>query len=666
MSEGFSWYWRRLLAMSPGEIAARLAMAARKALWRRRSSWQAPGPRPLADDGWGLCEGGEEAAAERRAVLAEADDYLRGEYALLNVTFTEPEINWHLDPQSGVQAPMSFGPDLNYRDPDLVGNVKNIWEKNRHRHLTVLALAHALSGDERYADEAGRQMLSWLWANPFPTGVNWSSPLELGLRLVSWVWIQRLLKGSQAHERFFGRRDAFWGSVYWHQRMIERNRSFGSSANNHLIGEMAGQFIAGSVWPVFAESARWRRTARKILEQEIRRQTFPDGLNREQAFGYHVFSLELFVLAGIEAERPGKPFSAGYKDLVRRMIEAVPPLVDTGGNIPRYGDGDDGMAVQLGPRGSSRLDWLYRLCRSWLGAAVPVPRDGSGSLAAGLVWPDCGDFERIAPVVRGSVAYPEAGVYVLTSRRGESREILCLADAGPLGYLSTAAHGHADALSFTLAVGGVPVIVDPGTCCYHYDPGWREYFRSTAAHNTVVVDGESQSAAAGAFLWVRKARARVLEWRSRPEGGTLSAEHDGYTRLRGEVVHRRRFSLEGKRLEIYDDLKGRGEHSLEWRLHLSPECTAGSGARNRLCEAPCGPSRQTVPGTVSLLVSWDGGKARLGLDPRLKWRLAVGEEGAGWYSRGFNLREPTCTIVGACRTALPASFRSFVEILDED
>ncbi len=91
---------------------------------------------------------------------------------------------------------------------------------------------------------------------------------------------------------------------------------------------MAGLFIAASVWPFFPDSARWQALGRKILEREVSRQTFPSGLNREQAFSYHIFSLEFFLLAGLEAERLAVPFSPAYQEWVRRMLEVIPLLAD--------------------------------------------------------------------------------------------------------------------------------------------------------------------------------------------------------------------------------------------------------------------------------------------------------------------------------------------------
>lgn len=372
-------------------------------------------------------------------------------------------------------------------------------------------------------------------------------------------------------------------------------------------------------------------------------QTFPSGINKEQAFSYHIFSLEFFLLAGLEGERLGSPFSTSYKNSVKNMIEVIPSLVDEGGNLPRYGDSDEGMALQLRPLNSSRLDWLYRLGRSWLNARVPLPEEDSGQLAATVIWAGGNNEGDEDPKPLSSVGFKDAGIFVLTSRRNTPQEIFCLADAGPLGYLSIAAHGHADALSFTLNVGGTPIIVDPGTYIYHADPEWRDYFRSTKAHNTVMVDGLDQSESGGPFLWVKKACCRVIKWEPGSVGGFLAAEHDGYKRLKDPVIHQRQLSLEENRLEVRDELRGNRKHSVEWRLHFSPECQLK--VEDSCCQ-----------------VDWEQGSLKIFLDNQMNWRLVRGDQDGGWYSPGFNLKEPAFTLIGSMVTPFPLKLSSSITL----
>lgn len=641
MKQKLGWYLNRLRAMSPEEMVARGNLAVKKQTWQRQTKWKAPEPELSDRDPWTF-DLGQIDRSEPEAVISEAERYLQGKYTLLNLYFEEPEIDWHLDPQTGKRPPLVFGPDLNYRDPALAGNAKNIWEKNRHHHLTVLALAYRLTKREDYALAIEQQLQSWIQQNPVPLGINWNSSLEFGVRLISWLWCDRLLRGSRVHGRLFGSGGLLWSAIYWHQWFISQHYSHGSSANNHLIGEMAGLFMTASVWSVFPESFGWQSLSREILEREVSRQTFPSGINREQAFSYQIFSLEFFILAGLEAERLAVPFSSTYKDWVRRMLEVIPLVTDIGGNLPQYGDGDEGMALQLRPLDSSRVDWLFRLGRQWLGANVPLPADDSGLLAHSLICPDLPSKADIVESTPSSVDFEDAGLFVLASNRGQEDEIFCLADAGDLGFLSIAAHGHADALSFTLSVGGVPIIVDPGTYTYHAEPQWRNYFRSTQAHNTVMVDNLDQSEPAGTFLWKHKAQAKVLSWSEKPDGATFLAEHDGYQRSPEPVMHRRRLALEDKTLEIEDELLGSGVHDLAWRIHFAPQCHVD-------LQADC------------CTVIWEEGKLQISLDSQLQWSLVRGEQ-AGWYSPGFNLKLASYTLLGSARTETPVSLNNTIDV----
>ncbi|HEX7056887.1 MAG TPA: alginate lyase family protein, partial [Bacilli bacterium] len=434
-----------------------------------------------------------------------------------------------------------------------------------------------------------------------------------------------------------------WPAIYWHQWMIVQQPSNGSSANNHLLGEMAGLFISTVEWPYFLQSAKWREMSRNVLEKEIVKQTFPCGLNKEQAFSYHLFSLEFFLLAGIEGDRYGFTFSPTYKLWIRRMLEVIPVMTDFGGNLPRFGDADEGMALQLRPITSSRTDWLYRLGLTWLHAAVPVPNEGSGEMTASFLWK--GALPRAKPkrFSRRKISLEDAGYFLLTSRRGQPDEIFCLADAGPLGYLSIAAHGHADALSFTVHIGGVPVIVDPGTFIYHADPVWRAYFRGTKAHNTLTVDNLDQSVAQGAFLWKTHARSKVLKWVETSQGGKLVAEHDGYSRLPGKIIHRRAISLNDKRLVTEDELLGGGKARAQYRLHFAPDCHV------RLQDFTCA-------------VEWAAGALLINLDRNLEWSVVRGGEDAGWYSSRFGVKEPTCTLIGEYEGEIPIKMLNQMEV----
>src|SRR5467141_133912 len=195
--------------------------------------------------------------------LAAADRIAAGRFdvfALQGVELGSPP-RWNSDPKTGVEAPLTFGTLLDHRNPRLVGDIKYLWEPNRHLHLVTLAQAYALTGAERYGRTLRQHLESWFVACPFRMGANWSSALEPALRLVNWSLAWQLVGGASSPlfqgaegERF---RTRWLESVFQHAEFVSGHFSQHSSANNHLIGEAAGVFSAGMAWPHWERAAQW-------------------------------------------------------------------------------------------------------------------------------------------------------------------------------------------------------------------------------------------------------------------------------------------------------------------------------------------------------------------------------------------------------------------------
>jgi heparinase II/III-like protein len=242
-------------------------------------------------------------------------------------------------------------------------------------------------------------------------------------------------------------------------------------------------------------------------------------------------------------------------------------------------------------------------------------------------------------------AFPGGGYYILGCDFESESEIRVVADAGPLGYGTLAAHGHADALSFTLSVGGLPFLIDPGTYLYHGGGRWRAYFRGTSAHNTVVVDGVDQSEQGGDFLWLRKARAGCTAAQISDGVETLEGWHEGYLRLADPVLHRRRLTLEkpARLLTIEDRLEMSGEHDVRILFHCAPQCAV----------VPMGSGFAIRRGPWALVL-------RLPPHPQASARVYRGSTQplCGWISRHYDQREPAPTIVWQARLAGPSVLRT--------
>lgn len=528
MATQANWYLRRLAAMSAPEIAFRLVDAARRfrdggRTWHFTAPPASEGPRFP-----GLAEG------VARLGLIEAwrtayEDAREGRLAWFGVAWPRTELpDWHLDPVSGRRWPEAmFGPSIPYRHESNYGDVKYVWELNRLQYLQpIAALAH-VTGEAGPADLVRRHVADWISNNPPFQGINWASGIELGLRIVS------LAAAATLVDLGAGLRVLLVESLMAHGRWLARYPSRYSSANNHAVAEALGLFILGKTLAGLPEAAAWATQGRKVLERESLRQIYPDGVGCEQALGYQCFALEMLALAARFGARTDARFAAAGE-----FLRAV---TDSKGNAPGFGD-DDECRVLWSPAGPER----YALAMQEAVGAAPV-----SPVAPQLRHAVLDHGKPPDPMADGLIHFPQGGYTVV--RDGQMH---LLFDHGPLGYLSIAAHGHADALSIWLTVDGEPILIDAGTYGYHGAGARRDALRGTAAHNTLTVAGADQSEIAGPFNWSRKANTRVTALTNSP--WSVEAEHDGYSR-RFSCIHRRRIESRGYgRFAVLDRVVGPG------------------------------------------------------------------------------------------------------------
>jgi len=578
MSEatGMVWLVNRLRCMSVAEVGYRIRQAAAKGVAKRMRPRAAP-PLPRART---FAQHRDNAGApamsaeERDRLLADADSICAG----LVVLFAEKRYDvgmppvWNRDPETGVVGPSIYAGDINVNDREQVGDIKHIWELNRHLHLVRLAQAWSMTRDIAWLHALHHQLRSWLDQCPPLLGPNWTSPLEMGIRLINWGLVWQLI-GGEGSGLFAGddgqRLRADWlDSIHAHCSTIARHLSRHSSANNHLIGELAGLYVAASIWPCWKASGSWLEQARRELETEAQTQFSRDGVNREQAFAYHVFSSEFLFVAGLVGQACGHPFSRAYWTSLQRTLRFLRSVRDVGGNVPMVGDADDGIVFRLDPPGGDRPGQLLALGDAvlrriepqhvgvrWLLHALPGKRPEADPHESDTGW-----------------AFPDGGYLLFGSHFGEADEIKGMVDCGPLGYLGIAAHAHADALALTLSVGGEECLVDPGTYSYWQEHKWRDYFRGTSAHNTVRIDGVDQSVSGGRFIWLKKARAAIERMPQSPHEFDFRGSHDGYARLPDPVRHLRsvRFDAASSTLTVRDEIAAKKPHQVELFWHFAP------------------------------------------------------------------------------------------------
>jgi uncharacterized heparinase superfamily protein len=366
------------------------------------------------------------------------------------------------------------------------------------------------------------------------------------LQYFDWIWPLGLDDAKRVFSNWIKQHPIASGGVGWDPypvslRLINAGLFF---FQRHSEAVLADESFRDTLWQSLSEHVSWLRRNLEIrlmgnhllenlvaleifarlfdgqenptrdrLKQELREQLLSDGMHFERSPMYHLRALFLCeLLAGVGSE-------ITHQTLVNAR-EAAAMLTHPDGEIALFND------------------------------------------AAFNIYPSVGPAES-----QGAWSLPDAGYFGWRDRKGNY--LIC--DAGPIGPDYIPGHAHADLLSFEWSISGKRFIVDSGV--YDYVPGeMRDYCRSTAAHNTVEVNGADQVECWGAFRVARRGYPTVHEWETSDIGFTLNASHNGYARLARGMEHMRAFVFDAPRdLTITDVITGPGDTAIRIRFHLHPD-----------------------------------------------------------------------------------------------
>jgi hypothetical protein len=517
---------------------------------------------------------------------ARADRIARREFDLLGyrgLRFdrSDGRIDWHLDPVHDRRAPAGFWSRVPYMSPES-GDHKIIWELNRHQSWLALGRAYWLTDDRRHRDAFVEQLAAWIAANPPLSGINWASMLELALRSLSWLWALQLFSRGDG--------DAGGDATPWtidlllgldrQLTLVARNLSRYFSPNTHLLGEALALYVAGRALPQLRRAARWERLGGDVLMEQTARQIHRDGGHAELSTHYHRYTLDFYLLALAVARRTHDPRATPFAAAAAALARFARAMADDSGRLPAIGDDDGGSLVPICGRTPSDVSDSLQ----WAASLLDEPSLAVGAPAEEAMWLT-GTVPPPAPAPAWpSQALPDTGYYVSRSSRGDHLTI----DAGRHGFLN-GGHAHADALSITLTIRGTPFLIDPGTAGYTIDAPLRDRFRSTELHNTVTIDGRSQSAPDGPFRWRSAVDATALEWRSDNGYDLFAGAHDGY---RPCTHHRTVLSRPGC-WYVIDRLLGAGVLRADVHWHIDPAWDVSRTA-SRAIRAVGGPGGRPV------------------------------------------------------------------------
>lgn len=474
---------------------------------------------------------------------------------------------WHTDPLTGAEWPCIPWHKVSYRPGNPTGDVRTLWEINRLQYLHGLAMVADRDDSKRSSAVAlvEKVLADWSAANPPGTGANYISAMEEALRLICLFHVHDLIRGQVSTQT----RTVVATVISHHAWHIERRLSLYSSAGNHTVAEAVGLLYAGILLDDHVSAPRWKRIGLKLLRSEAVRQVDIDGGGIEQATWYLLFVVDLLGLAQSLLKHTGQRPEPLLDAAVARGRDFLNAIATGPEDLPRIGDADDGYA--LSPM--LRMSW-------------------TGSAPAGI--------QR---------SFGASGLSVV--RYGPEDRLLFLHN--PLGMAPGYGHGHADCLSLVFRHAGVDLLIDPGTGQYGGSPEYRRYFRSAAAHNTVVIDGEDQAEQVATFMWRRPYRSDLLVSRFEPGCSTLMARHDGFAHL-GITHWRGLIYQENGFLAVWDFLDGVTDRHAALHWHLGVRASMLPNGKCIGLECPGGPvPRMEIRGGAAAVLRGAG-------SPLLGWR----------------------------------------------
>ena len=476
-------------------------------------------------------------------IVESANQTVRHEFDLLGsgVVKNDP-IEWHVDLKSGKKWDKQFYNKIGH----ITGaDIKMPWELSRCQHLLWLGEAYLISSEERYAQEIIDEINWWIDDNPFMYSVNWKCAMDVAFRAVNWLFALNMISRYDGFDDIYATKvtRSLWQHGFFIINNLEKQIPYN---NNHYASDIVGLLYIGALFKHTSKGNKWYKFAIQEYYKEVIAQVLPSGVHYERSVSYHRLMTEIFSYPIYMLIRMGENVPLEVVERIKRMYEYVANYTKPNGYAPLIADNDDGRFVPLVKRDFRQHNYLNEL-NSVENVIVAV---GLKSFFCTLNSETrlCSDA-GVATVRRGdSYLFINNGGYSKFPRETQS-------------LIGT--HTHNDLLSFELSLGGKDIIIDPGTYLYTSSSLDRNSFRSTAKHNTVMVDGEEQNGIVETFYLKRNVHIGIL--REIKEG--FEGE---YATIEGGMSHRRQFILSDRKLIISDYIKKSGSmHEAKLYFHFA-------------------------------------------------------------------------------------------------
>ncbi|MET4726394.1 heparan-sulfate lyase [Lysobacter enzymogenes] len=356
-----------------------------------------------------------------------------------------------------------YGADIDWQHWPVKDNEVR-WQLQRVKWWDAMARVYRSTRDERYAKEWMAQFSDWGRKNPpdGPTRAYAWRPLEVSDRVMSLTTTFHSFVGSPSMTPAF--LVEFLAS--YHQQADYLPGHY-ASEGNHRLFEAQRLLLAGAFFPEFKRASAWRKSGIEVLNQEIGKQVYADGIQYELSPAYHLASVDIFLKAYATARRAGleSEFPASYRRTVANMTHAYFDFSFPDYNAPMFGD-------------------------AWLGEKSAYLKRFQGWLAA---FPDdpairyfASDTTEGNPPAHLSKGLTVGGFYTFRSGWTPDSTVLIL-KASPPGKF----HAQPDNGTFELWVDGRNFMPDSGVYVYSGDAEvmkLRNWYRQTRVHNTLTLD----------------------------------------------------------------------------------------------------------------------------------------------------------------------------------
>jgi len=516
-----------------------------------------------------------------------------------------------------------------HADPSGDPDIKLVWEPARFGWALTLARVYLRTSDDGYAQFFWEEWERFLAANPPNLGPNWSSGQEVALRLIAVTLAAAVFRDSPHSTP--ARLAALAQSVAQHAERIPPTMLYARAQNNnHLLTESAGLITAVALLPDHPRADEWQRTGWKWLRRGLLRQIAPDGTYSQHSANYHRLMLQTALWACKVGLRGACDFTPAVLERLAAATRWLLARIDpASGRCLNLGSNDGAYILPLA--GGGVLDFrpvAQAAAVAFLGQRAYPP----GAWDEMSLWLDL-------PLIADNPLPQPAEPTILRGERSWASLRAVRFDGRP---------SQADQLHVDLWWQGDSIARDAGSYRYTAPTPWDNTLALTAAHNTVMLDGQEQMLRAGRFLWLDWAQARVLG--SQPDRW-VEAEHDGYRRL--GVLHRRRLErVDEQTWRVIDQLlpAGRrpGEHTavLHWLL---PDWDWSLDGSTLSLRGPEGSVTITItPGAEMQLIQCGALLAGSGeVPPTL-----------GWWSPTYDQKLPALSLRAILTSRLPVIFET--------